>query len=104
MIYSNNTITCLLLNCTRREPGSFEKDGKTIEFGVADKLVVIELGDPRGKLHTYYSHASMTGKLVAATADLHWGAVVRLTLDRYNKVLDMEVLGDVMEPFYQVTL
>lgn len=104
MIHNNNVITCLLLNCTKREPGSFEKDGKTIEYGVADRLLVIELGDPAGKRCTYYSHASMTGKLVEATADLHWGAVIRLTLDRYNKVLDLEVVDDVMEQFYQVNL
>lgn len=104
MIDINNTIICLLLNCSQRKAGSFEKDGETVKYGVADRLTVIKLGDPMGKLQTYYGHSSMTGKLVEATADLHWGAVLRLTLDRYNKIIDLEILGDVMEPFYRVEL
>lgn len=99
----SKTMVCLLLDAGQRKAGSYEKDGKTLEYGAADTLTVLPFGDQKGEIQRLNSHPSVAlGSLYKRTDDLHWGAVLKLSLSTNGKILSLEVLGDVMEPYFEV--
>lgn len=101
----SKTLVCLLLDAGQRKAGSFERDGKTIEYGPADTLIVLPFGNQKGETQRLNSHPSVTlGSLCKQTDNLHWGAVLKLYLSTDGKILSLDVLGDVMEPYFEVEI
>ena len=99
------TMVCLLLDAGQRKAGSYENDGKTLEYGPADTLTVLPFGDQKGEVQRLNSHPSVAlGSLYKRTEDLHWGAVLKLSLSSNGKILSLDALGDVMEPYFEVEI
>lgn len=87
------TITGLLLNTKHRDPGSMEKEGKLIQWGDADQLVLLPLESATGKIMKINMNPDFAKIIYSITNDVCWGALVEVETDGRHAV-SIEILSD----------
>lgn len=83
----------LLINVKMREAGSMEKDGKKIEWGEADQLILLPLENPTGKIMKLNMSPTCAKSIYEATKDVCWGALVEVGTDGRHAV-SVTILAD----------
>jgi hypothetical protein len=100
---NNGDIEGLLLNIVDRKAGSMVRDGETIEWDAGDIITLLPIEDAKGTVRKLRIHPSAVESFYSATENLHWAALVKVSVeDRF--AVRIEVVADLMEDYYNVEL
>lgn len=100
IINKKEDVRLMLCNIKEREAGSMDKDGKEIVWDAAVQLVGIPWEDTRASAQKFTIEPDCVDDIVRKLDAVHWGCVVELFLSN-KKVVDLEIVEDVMLPIYR---
>lgn len=84
----------LLLTIGHRKAGSFpDVDGNIIEYGEADRIVLLPIGYTNGTVKKYTIAEQAVKRFYAMTEDVSWGALIALEVEG-STAFEIHILVD----------
>ena len=98
----NSAIQCLLLDNGQRPAGSMvNSNGETISWDNAYKLTYLPLEESKANsIRKITVWESAVDSVDSALAEIHWGALITLSLEN-GKVSEVTVVSDLLETLFE---
>lgn len=87
------TVIALLLADKHRKAGSFESDGKLIEYGDAYQLVALPVGEQK-YIRKYTVDPFKEAEISKELSNANYGALVKMDVNSATQVVGVEIVSD----------